>query len=244
MMLVMERLLGRNKLPWPRPSRTPAESADFKNSLINYYDRGVQGSNDVRCMILDQPVHRDWCTASHLWPHATHGEDLDTYFGLNPRNDLNSARNGLLLCDAIEKAFDRFGVCFIYDPNTLPHPELSLFVLDPSLLNKAVDPPRGTPGTQNYYPGHAGVTFADVNYRTLQLPVVNNAPHYPFRRILRLHARGSAQIALEAKWIDQFTHDLLMTYVQGSPDAPEPDNGVLARVIAQIEHGNANPDDV
>jgi len=243
MMQIMERLLARNKLPWPRPSRTPAESADFKNTLVAYYDRAVQGSNDLRCMILDQPVRRDWCTASHIWPHATHGEDLDTYFDLNPITDLNSARNGLLLCDAIEKAFDHFRVCFIYDENTQPHPELSLFVLDPSLLNKLVDPPRGTHGTQNYYAGHPNVTFADINYRTLQVPVVGGSPRFPFRRILRVHARGAAQIALEAKWIDQFTHDLLMNYVQGSPDAPDPDNGVLARIVDQIEHANANPDD-
>eukprot|EP00604_Paraphysomonas_vestita_P003331 CAMPEP_0174818550 /NCGR_PEP_ID=MMETSP1107-20130205/1279_1 /TAXON_ID=36770 /ORGANISM="Paraphysomonas vestita, Strain GFlagA" /LENGTH=53 /DNA_ID=CAMNT_0016030559 /DNA_START=612 /DNA_END=770 /DNA_ORIENTATION=+ len=46
-------------------------------------------------------------------------------------SDIDHVRNGLLLLDPIEQAFDRKDICFLYDPLTN---ELIAKVLNPSLM--------------------------------------------------------------------------------------------------------------
>src|SRR4051812_14629418 len=91
--------------PWTYSKRSKSEHASFKSELIKFYGReDKKGRNDkIRCMVVHKSYPRDKVIASHIWKFATHGEGLKE-FNLMPK-DINSVRNGMLLCDAIEKAF-------------------------------------------------------------------------------------------------------------------------------------------
>ena len=92
---------------WTPSKRSKDEQADFKNSLIAFYKRGNEQSsrNEVKCMMLDIFLPRESVIASHIWKYSTEGQGLED-FGLSPRH-LSDPRNGLLLCKAIEDAFDK-----------------------------------------------------------------------------------------------------------------------------------------
>lgn len=102
--------------PWNSSARTQSEQATFKESLISVYDRGCQNSGCLRCMVLDVELPRGRVIAAHLWKRSTHGDGLE-YLALK-KTDVHSTRNGLLLYDPIEKAFDRKELCFLYNSLT------------------------------------------------------------------------------------------------------------------------------
>jgi hypothetical protein len=65
-------------------------------------------------MILNKFFDRTLVRAAHIWKAATKGVGLPE-FGLK-ESDINNERNGLLLYESIEKAFDHKQLCFIYNP--------------------------------------------------------------------------------------------------------------------------------
>ncbi|PRP73016.1 hypothetical protein PROFUN_17011, partial [Planoprotostelium fungivorum] len=177
---------------WTPSKRTLVDSTEFKNSLISYYDRKDPRSSDIKCMVLDRFYPRDKVRGSHIWKYATYGEGLDE-FGLK-EDDVNKERNGLLLGEGIELAFDIKQLCFLYDPiNT----KFIVKVLDPGLLQSST--PVSPSQTR---------TFSDINNLPLCLP----AGRSPFRRLLSWHAECTYTTALKKTWIDQPAFDTFTTY--------------------------------
>jgi hypothetical protein len=117
---------GRIPDPWTMSKRSEEEQDFFKNSLITYYK--CQGAQDtLKCMLTGQYFSRELVRADHIWKRSAgyiivwiHSDyqrstDLIKHFGLTA-GDLNSPRNGLLLHQKIEAAFDVKSLTFIYDP--------------------------------------------------------------------------------------------------------------------------------
>jgi len=169
---------------WTPSKRTRVEQQDFKNSLVSYYKCShPNNANLLKCMVLNRFYDRPMVIASHIWKYCTHGDGLPE-FGLHER-DINSNRNGMLLCKDIEKAFDLKRICFLV--HRLHQEDLYVRVLDPSLSDPATSPIiNGT-----------GVLFSDIDGAKLDHPPGN----YPFRRILDFHAKLSFDSAIRRQWI-------------------------------------------
>lgn len=117
--------------PWHSNNRTRTEQQDFKEALIEYYERGVPGSTLIRCMILDRPLPSQIVRASHLWKRSTLGVGLQL-LGLDDE-DVHNMRNGILVHEQIEMGFDKKDLCFVYNPLTQ---STLCKVLSPALLNE------------------------------------------------------------------------------------------------------------
>ncbi|PRP83244.1 hypothetical protein PROFUN_09456 [Planoprotostelium fungivorum] len=177
---------------WTPSKRTLVDSTEFKNSLISYYDRKDPRSSDIKCMVLDKFYPRDRVCGSHIWKYATYGKGLDE-FGLK-EDDVNKERNGLLLGDGIEQAFDSKQLCFLYNPINA---KFIVKVLDPGLLQSLT--PVSPSQTR---------TFSNINNLPLCLP----AGCSPFQRLLSWHAECTYTTALKKSWIDQPAFDTFTTY--------------------------------
>ena len=180
---------------WTSSKRSREESTDFKNNLITFYDCAhPTDPNQIKCMVLNQYFPKSTVIASHIWKFCTEGDGL-TEFKLEPA-DLNSNRNGLLLCDAIEKAFDVKGLCFLID--RIRSEELFIKVLDPKLKTKSVLPPT--------VPPTPSPTFNDIDGYQLHCPFTypsdpSLGKNLPFRRILDFHAKCSYEKAINKGWV-------------------------------------------
>ncbi|CAF1360194.1 unnamed protein product [Didymodactylos carnosus] len=84
--------------------KTKDEQQDFKNKLILYYECGSTNTKTIKCMIMNKYFDRGLVRAAPIWKAATHGVGL-TEFRLEEA-DVNNERNGLLLFESVEKAFD------------------------------------------------------------------------------------------------------------------------------------------
>ena len=167
---------------WTSSKRSKIEQSAFKDSLIKYY-LCQHETNEmlVKCMVLNEFFPRQLVVASHIWKHCTQGEGLEE-FGLK-ESDVNSSRNGILLCQEIEKAFDEKKLCFLIDRITSTNLQIKL--LDPALTSKLV------------IDGHSGKTFADIDGSHLKHP----PDCMPYRRILDFHAKCSYRKAISRGWL-------------------------------------------
>ncbi len=171
---------------WSESKRSQHEQESFKTSLIQFYQRQDPSDDKrLRCMILNDFFPRQLVIASHIWKYCTRGRGLEE-FGLN-EEDLNSPRNGILMCKEIEQAFDTKRLCFLV--NKICSEALVVKVLDPALLDPATSPV--------VIPGYSTVKFCDIDGLPLRHPVGN----LPFRRILNFHAKRSFQTAIKKKWL-------------------------------------------
>jgi len=148
-------------------------------------------------MVLNKFLPRAFVRASHIWKRSTNGLDLDE-FGLRP-TDVHSCRNGLLLCEPIEQAFDVKDVCFLYDPF---QQYIYLKVLNPSLLDNDVS---------------SREKFKDLDGKRLLYPEGN----IPFRRLLNWHAKLSYANAQACGWIPN--DEVIQNYFQLSEVASLPE---------------------
>jgi len=192
---------------WTPSKRSLTESISFKNALLEYYERREPPSN-INCMVLGKPYAHDKVKASHIWKHATHGKDMDC-FGLSA-DDLSNPRNGLLLAEPLELAFDSKQACFYFDPFST---QLKFVVLDPQLLaNKKPIEPNG----------YGLLTWGDVDGKPLLYPKGKE----PFKRLLSWHAYCSFKCAKALGWIDQTKYQLFKDYHKLSETAlyPEDEN--------------------
>jgi hypothetical protein len=169
-------------------SRTKDEQIDFKNNLIIYYNCGGINTEQIKCMILNKFFDRTLVRAAHIWKSATKGVGLPE-FGLK-ESDINNERNGLLLYESIEKAFDHKQLCFIYNPfSGYLHVKIlcinlkNMFIIDDSQLRMNLNETR---------------KFNDIDGYILILP----KDIYPYRRLLNWHARCAYKTAKLNKWID------------------------------------------
>lgn len=181
-MVKQEILRVREKLDcWHSNNRTALESTQFKDSLVEYYNRLGTTPNTLRCMVTNQEYPRNEVRAAHLVKRSTQGDTMHLY-GLSP--NINNPRNGILLIEPIELAFDRKDICFLYDP--LSH-QLTVRVLNPSLTGHL------TSTSRTVYP----TTYSDLEGLPLQLP----PDVFPYRRVLSMHAKFAYSRALNMNWI-------------------------------------------
>lgn len=193
---------------WVSNNRTKVESAEFKKTVIDFYDRREVTDTDTgkiisaRCMISGGVhTYTDLCPA-HLVKHCK--PELMTLYGLS-QSDIDNPRNGILILKELELAFDRKTVCFLRNPIT---GELIFRVLDPSLLDKRI----------HLTSLHEIRTFGDMNGGVLQHPTEK----IPFRRILSMHAKLSLSRALCYDWIDN-KEEIDTYYSVSESDLEEPE---------------------
>jgi hypothetical protein len=133
--------------------------------VVAYYGLRSNVSHDLFCQVTGQLFEPKHLTAAHLWPFAKH--QFAAEVGLTSDDVISNPRNGLLMCSAIENAFDRKQVCFIFDPQT----GLCFCVLDSKIREQVATPD--------------GVTFSELDGRELYCGVNKRLP---FRRVLSTHA--------------------------------------------------------
>jgi len=170
---------------WHSNSRTVIESTVFKDALAVFYGCTRTTNTDLKCMLTGNFYPRPEVRASHIIKRSTDGDTMHLY-GLPPNVD--HVRNGLLLLEPIEQAFDRKDICFLY--NAISN-QLVAKVLNPSLMTELMhkSQPRGTT-----YP----MTYGSVDGLVLQLP---SATTFPYRRALSMHAKFAFSRALHLNWI-------------------------------------------
>jgi len=205
------RLLGKEVVTqkrkrldcWTGSKRTLVEQAGFKNELVDYYERGDGKLNDeLYCMVLNRLYPRKQVKASHIFKFSTHGVGLDD-FGLKPE-DVRSPRNGLLLAEDLENAFDNRDVCFIYNPIKK---QIQVFVLNPEIKDRIVSP-------------STSLTFKDIDGHPL------HCKKMPFRRLLAWHAELALEHALARGWIDSVDKQGYETLLELSEDAHFPGDDI------------------
>jgi hypothetical protein len=171
---------------WTESKRSTVEQKAFKDSLIAFYQRHHPSDPSiVKCMVLDHFFPRHLVIGSHIWKYSSHGKGLEE-FGLK-EEDLNSPRNGMLMCETIERAFDAKRVCFLVD--RINTGNLVLKVLDTALLDPATSP--------LVISGYSALKFCDIDGYSLKHPEGS----LPFRRILDFHAKLSYKTAISRGWL-------------------------------------------
>ncbi|PRP72942.1 hypothetical protein PROFUN_17083, partial [Planoprotostelium fungivorum] len=188
---------------WTTSKISRGENSKFKKHFIKQY--GVQYTKnrkkfvDVECQMTQQLLnsrgnHSPCVKASHLVPYWCAA--LMTVFGVRT-DDINNARNSLLLCSAIEEAFDQLQLCFIV---TLQGNFQSV-VLNPALPSKK--------------------TFSSIDRQNLHLP----SGLQPYRQVLSVHAHKAHHEAFGLGWIDQNQLNTFIDYHTLSQDpTPGADN--------------------
>ena len=134
----------------------------------------------AKCCLTGITGNREEVNNTHLLPRNAAPRFLDEL----DFTDVDDARNMILLCNNIGKAFDRQQLCFLEDEND-PR-SLILKIWDEEIRNKLVfdgDTERRTIGS---YSGHK-MTFEEGKT--------------PFKRVLSKHAQCSYETAKERKWI-------------------------------------------
>jgi hypothetical protein len=187
---------------WTPSKRSKQDQEDFKLKLITFYQRqDPDNSKNLFCQVLNRSYPRAQVRAAHIWPCSAGGDDLQE-FNLQ-KNDLWSARNGLLLCERLQQAFDEKHACFVYDSFKQ---QLFLRVLNPYIMDEYV-----TPSTS--------LRFRDINHWLLHCP----SGSLPFRRLLSYHAKRSFENALNFRWIVQNEFDEFRTFYDLSVGSSDPD---------------------
>lgn len=188
-LLAQNNLRIRTELDcWDSSStRTREEQQEFKNSLIVYYECGSPLMKTIKCMVMNKYFERSMVRAAHIWKASTRGVGLSK-FQLDESN-VNNERNGLLLYESIERAFDSKQVCLLYDPFA---GVLRLKVLCSDLNNSFV-----VADEQLREKFHETRKFADIDNAILMLPT----GIYPYRRLLNWHGRCSYRTAKLRNWI-------------------------------------------
>jgi hypothetical protein len=97
--------------------------SQFRTELIDQYgarqpDPLNKGRNTIRCPVMGQYCTAIEMKASHLFPFRFGQETMDVIFGSQPKPELFSVFNGLMLHHEIEKQLDRGNLVIVpYLPN-------------------------------------------------------------------------------------------------------------------------------
>ena len=89
---------------WHSNSHTVIESTVFMDALAVFYGCARTTNTDLKCMLTGNFYPRPEVRASHIIKRSTNGDTMHLY-GLPP--NIDHVRNGLLLLEPIEQAFDR-----------------------------------------------------------------------------------------------------------------------------------------
>ena len=136
----------------------------------------------LRCQVTDRVKN---VIASHIVPFS----EIRDY---TSDHDLMSAKNGLMLVKAVERAFDRRRFCFVA---TSMKNEFKLQILDPQLLAERI--------------AAGGEYFRDFDQKILNLRL-----HAPSFTLLAKHASSALRKAERLKWIDAVRLEQLKPLVE------------------------------
>jgi hypothetical protein len=194
---------------WRTNNRTMVESAEFKHSVINYYERAVNVDSTgiiitARCMVSNEVFCYNELTPAHLVKHST--PHLMRCYGLLP-SDIDNPRNGVLILKAIEESFDRLDACFLFNSFS---GKISFKVLRPDLIDCRIYPSSNTEKR----------TFKDIDGVELQLPTDTGS--CPYKRVLSMHAKYAFARALQYGWI-VMTETLYTYFNVSDKELEEPD---------------------
>jgi hypothetical protein len=168
---------------WHSNARTVLENNLFKEALVQFYNCTRTTDTHLKCMLTNTFYPSFEVRASHIIKRSTQGDTMHLY---QLSRDIDDPRNGLLLLEPIEQAFDRKDICFLY--NSL-NKELTAKVLNPSLMTEHLK--RSNPAKT--YP----MSYRDLDGLSLQLP----PGVFPYRRVLSMHAKFAYSRALNQGWI-------------------------------------------
>lgn len=231
-------------------STASSKRGKFKPKLARDYlqipEKSFGSRLDIRCQILDTDLPKFLVIGSHLFKHGWGSVMAHTILGIE---NIDSTRNGLLLFQPIEKAFDRSQLCFLKSPND---DSFYLKLLDPrirniSLLDQCL-PFISVKECINYGKSIEEVisllkkcltfedrliTFGDLEGREIKCYGITR----PYKRCLNFHASRARDYAIEQKWISkevvfdftwsqEFKSDAINSYLNnlGSFDKIEEDD--------------------
>jgi hypothetical protein len=194
--------------PWTESNKSPSLPEDkqrnqarksekqalFKLSLCEFYD--VPLGENLTCMLTGLKLPSKHITASHLMKKTKPGSLRK--LGLRP-DQISHPRNGLLLAEHVEAAFDAKDVCF--EPVPLQNKFLRCCVLNPDILNKPVS-------------SISSETFA-THAQDKHLVLSQNKP---FMRVLGYHYDRAMQRAYDNEWIGKQEFEDKVSYRDWSPD--------------------------
>ena len=165
--------LSRQLDPWARVRNGSATSSDRRVAQEAF--RAALIAKASACQLTGST---DNLIAAHIIPKCS---DL-----LTP-SEKYKIYNGMLVCDAVEKAFDRQKIMFKCDPMKRT---ATLFVLDKTILEDEVCP---------------GKTWHDVQGSDL-----NTSRHRPSYKLLNLHAEYALKFCFDQKIIEKSIYDDLI----------------------------------
>jgi len=209
---IFNLIIPNARIFWNPSKLSREDNAPFKQALIDYW-RVNTSRKRIQCQITGIMLPRGQVRASHILPHSC---SLSLpLFGL-ATDDINDPRNGLLLCEEIEQAFDNLEVCFVW-----ANPQIRFIVLDKRKL-------WNQPVAQS-----TTITFGNVHNKSL----ITNGQTL-CRRLLGYHAWVAHDLALERGWIQredwedfEVFHDLSVGALEEGEERPD-----WARHLDQILH--------
>jgi len=206
---------------WHSNARTVIESNVFKEGLAAHYGCTRTSDTHLKCMVTGAFYPREEVRASHIIKRSTRGDTMHLY-GLPP--DIDHVRNGLLMLEPIEQAFDRKDICFLH--NSLTN-ELVVKVLNPKLMAELM--PKASSRTVKYTQ-----TYGSIDGLVLQLP----SGVFPYRRALSMHAKFAYSRALHLGWItDSSTLD---SYFNLSDEGLQEPVGLGQLTLREVHHSIHN----
>jgi hypothetical protein len=187
------------------PTSMTDRDDQFKNKLCDFYDCWKPDNEDyIRCMVLGIYFPQRLVIASHLFRRS------NEYIAKNMVgiDNIDDERNGLLMFQPLETAFDRFQISFIKNNDndrfklklfdkTIRKKKLIEFMKNPAdlqMLEDAVNKKHC-----NY---KLNKTFGDINGYTIILSHRKRPTNRPFNRCLNLQARLAWKLALDKGWIN------------------------------------------
>jgi len=157
-----------------RPPSNPSTTTDAptgnalkraaQNAFFDNLKQAYMAGGKLKCMVLGVELPRSALSAGHLFPKWLATKKYDNVFGF----EVDSVRNGVIWCTAIEKVWDEQRVSFFLQPETKPGQQVYLLrVMYSDLLDvKLVDVAQQMVG-KNMLPVAYKAALGDTKYRDL-----------------------------------------------------------------------------
>jgi len=205
--------------------------------------KSKRGKQTVACMVSGLLGSAEQVIAAHILPHSTDDDTL-AYAGLT-RDEVDSARNALLLAAGIENRFDRLDISFVPLSPLTPQRYI-LKIWTPVGL-----PAMGKVGKQGYHPGDVRLLplFGKVApahpligaYEGAEL-IFGSPVAPPLRRALSFQAWLAYDRAKKRGWLTAENAEAPEEF--GTPnDSPFQRQRRLSRASAAIPHSDGEDED-
>jgi len=205
--------LFKDRFRFDGKSTSVGKRAKFRPRLARDYlkidEKAYHNGASITCQILDVVLPNFLVIGAHIFKHEW-ASDAKILLGID---NIDSTRNGLLLLQPIEKAFDRSRLCFLKGRS---QNSFCLKILDPALreqdllasclpyiteaeckkLESSFDDVRNSLANSLTIDGRQ-LTFGDLEGRAL----ICKGKTRPYKRCLNFHASRARDYAVEMKWI-------------------------------------------